>query len=195
MKNIYVVCGLNTSRSKAIEEFLNEKYASDSEIQIKSAGLYVKFEENGLRNLFIEEDAKKADKILVSDHDKFKRMIDSYFLSGDNRKGIQKLHSLNIPDIFPRHKNAYSEQSEYDNIINMVRKNPEFSRLLGYVEALSPKEASSLMESLYTKHTGKKDLYPDNIPHEERNDKIFPFELLYKTLEHRFPEIDKIIRE
>lgn len=185
-KLVYIVCGLNASRSQAIEEFLQKKYSDNSEVEIKSAGLDVHlFKKEDKRTLFKRELAEKAEVIFVSDDDKFYR-INYRFL--DNHS--EKMHSLRIPDFFYAHRNGVIDKEGYDAGMKKIIEDSDFSRLREYINALSLKECSALTEALFIK-----ELYSAHKSPESRQDKKYPFELLYKTLEFRFPEINKIIKQ
>ena len=188
-KLVYIVCGLNASRSQVVEEFLKGKYSDASEIEIKSAGLNVDIlREDDKRTPFTKELAEKASIIFVSDHDKFYRV--RYNLLKNNKRHIGKIHLLRIPDVFHIHKNAHlgKDISEYIDYLNSINQQPEFSALRKYVSHLTQKEASALMEALYIK-----ELYSAHLPPNMRQDKKYPFQLLYKTLEFRLPWISRLI--
>jgi hypothetical protein len=190
MKNIWVVCGLNASRSQMIEEFLKDKYKSNPEIRIKSAGLDVTLvREDDQRILFTEQTAREASLVLVSDHDKFYRI--RYKLLNNDEKRIRKVHVLRIPDVFYTHRNAYLPGNgglSYDEHIQRIESEPEFKELAQHIKKLSPKEASELTEALYTK-----ELYSSHLPPNLRQDKKYPSGLLYKTLGFRSPWISRLI--
>jgi predicted protein tyrosine phosphatase len=189
-KLVYVVCGLNASRSQIVAEFLRSKYSGKSEIEIKSAGFNVDIQrEDDKRTSFTKEIAERADIIFVSDHDKLSR----YYSLGNIAERTTKVHLLRIPDIFHTHRNAYLPGNEgltYEEQMQKIENGLEFSALRRYVSHLKPKDASALMEALYIK-----ELYSAHRSPELRQDKKFPFELLHKTLEFRFPEISEIIEE
>jgi len=190
MKNIWIVCGLNSSRSQVIKEFLRERYKSHSDIGIKSAGLDVCIlREDDKRTLFTEQMAREASLVLVSDHDKFYRV--RYNLLKNDDRHIGKIHLLRIPDVFHTHKNAYlmGNGLSYEGHMQKIENNPEFKELIEYMGGLTPREASILTESLYTK-----ELYTAHLPPNMRQDKKYPFQLLYKTLEFRLPWISKLIK-
>ena len=187
MKNIWIICGLNASRSQVIEEFLSKKYSDVPGIEIKSAGLDVHLlREDDKKILFTREMAKEADIIFVSDNNKFYRV--RYNLLNNDKKDTEKIHLLRIPDIFHIHRNAAINKQKYDGHMKRILEDSDFSRLRGYIEALSPKEASILTEAIYIK-----ELYTDHLSPELRQDKKYPFELLYKTLEFRLPWISQLI--
>ena len=190
MKEINKVCGLNSSRSQIIEEFLKSKYHANPEINIKSSGLDVYIlREDDKRILFTKKMAKEADVILASDHDKFYRI--RYNLLDNNKRCIQKVHVLKIPDVFHTHKNVFlasPKTFDYEIYMQKIRQEPEFSQLEKYINNLTPKEASILTESTYIK-----ELYSAHLNPKLRQDKKYPSELLYKTLEFRFPLINKLI--
>lgn len=187
MKNIWVVCGLNSSRSQTIEEFLKDKYNSDSNLNIKSAGLDVfSMGKNDRRILFTEEMAREASLILASDCEKFSRI--KYNLLKNDESQIGKVHLLRIPDVFHIHRNAAINRQKYDKMMEKIESEFEFRELSGYISALSSREASELTEALYIK-----ELYTAHLPPYLRQDKKYPFQLLHKTLEHRFPEISGLI--
>ncbi len=189
MKNVWVVCGINASRSQTIEQFLSERYVSSPQIKIRSAGLDVDImREDDKRTLLTKEMAEEADIIFASDHDKFHRISDIL-----NNQSIGKLHLLRIPDVFHTHRNAYlpgKDNLSYEEYMQKIESEPEFKELLKYVDELNPKESSALTEALYVK-----ELYSAHLPPNKRQDKKFPFQLLYKTLEFRFPEISELISE
>ncbi len=189
-KLVYVVCGLNASRSQVIAEFLKGKYSDSSEIEIKSAGLDVDIlREEDKRTQFTKELAKKANIIFVSDHDKLYRT--KYHLLENDIDEIKKVHSLRIPDIFHIHKNAhFGNISQYVDYLDKINQQPEFSALRRYVSHLTQKGASMLVEALYLK-----ELYSAHRSPELRDDKKYPFELLHKALEFRFPWISKLIEK
>jgi protein-tyrosine-phosphatase len=203
-KLVYIVCGLNASRSQVVEEFLKGKYADNRKIEIKSAGLNVDiFSRRDKRTLFTEELAERADIIFVSDYDKLCKI--NYYLFRNDEKKTKKVHLLGIPDIFPIHKNAHiGNFYEYVNYLEGFNKNPEFSALREYVSHLTPESASALMEALYLKelysaHRSQEPIkrnkkYPDANWNETLH-KTYPFQLLQKTLEFRFPSISKIIEK
>ena len=187
-KLIYVVCGLNASRSQAIEEFLKGKY-SNPEVEIKSAGLDVNIlGEEDKRTLFTKELAEKANIILVSDHDKLYRI--KYNLLKNNDSYVGKIHLLRIPDVFHPHKNSYMPEQghSYEEYIQKIESELEFKKLIEYIKELNPRETSILTEAIYTK-----ELYTSHLSPELRQDKKYPFELLHKTLEFRFSWISKLI--
>lgn len=187
MKNIDIVCGLNASRSQFIQEFLRDKYRSNPEININSAGLNVdKFAENDKRTLYTKEMAGKTDIILVSDHFIFYRIRHDLLENDENQ--IKRVHNMRIPDVFHIHKNAALDESVYEQNMQKIKDNPEFIELVGYIKALSPEEASALMEAIYIKELYTAHLYP-----KLRQDKKYPFELLHKTLEFRFPKMSELI--
>ncbi len=190
MKNIYVICSLNSSRSQIIEEFLRNKYLLTPKINIKSAGLDVHIlREDDKRTLFTKELAKKTDLILASDHSNFYRI--RYFLLDNNEKHIKKVHLLRIPDVFHTHKNTFlnnPQTPDYETYMEKIRQEPEFSQLEKYINALTPQEASILTESIYIK-----ELYTTHLNPKLRQDKKYPSKLLYKTLEFRFSSIDRLI--
>jgi len=190
MKKINVVCGLNSSRSQIVEEFLRKKYSSNPDINIKSSGLDVYIlREDDKRTLFTKEMARGADVILASDHDRFYRI--RYNLLDNDERHIQKVHLLKIPDVFHTHKNAFlsnPKTSNYETYIQKIRQEPEFKELAEYIKALGPKECSELLEAIYTK-----ELYSAHLAPRLRQDKKYPSELLYKTLEFRFPSINRLI--
>lgn len=190
MEKINVVCGLNSSRSQIIEEFLRSKYSSNSDINIKSSGLDVYIlREDDKRTLFTKEMARGADVILASDHDRFYRI--RYNLLDNDERHIQKVHLLRIPDVFHTHKNAFlsnPKTPDYGTYIQKIRQEPEFKELAEYIKALGLKECSELLEAIYIK-----ELYSAHLAPRLRQDKKYPSELLYKTLEFRFPSINKLI--
>jgi predicted protein tyrosine phosphatase len=200
-KLIYIVCGLNASRSQAVEEFLKGKYPGDPEIEIKSAGFGVDIQrEDDKRTPFTKELAERTDIIFVSDHDK----LSKYYSLGNIKDRITKVHLLRIPDVFHTHRNAYLPGSDgltYEEQMQKIESEPEFSALRRYVSHLTPEGASALTEALYLK-----ELYPTHseikkryikyplAPWDESLHKKYPFQLLQKTLEFRFPQIHQIIK-
>lgn len=189
MKTICVICSLNSSRSQAIEEFLHKKYNLNSNIKITSAGLDVyKMREDDKRVLFTEQMARGSSLILSSDSDKFYRI--KYHLLKNEEEQIKKVHLLRIPDVFYPHKNVYmaGKNGSYEEHMQKLEQEPEYKKLIEYVNALNPEEASALTEALYIKETYN--IYSSN---KNENKKNYPFELLYKTLEFRLPEISKLI--
>jgi predicted protein tyrosine phosphatase len=188
-KLVYAVCGLNASRSKAIEEFLKGKYSNTPEIEIKSAGLDVDIlRKEDKRTLFNKELAEKADVIFASDHDKLYRI--NYQLLENDTSQTKKVHLLSIPDIFHIHRNAHlGDLIDYIIYLERINLESEFSSLRRYISHLKPKAASELMEALYVK-----ELYSAHRSPELRQDKKYPFELLYKTLEFRFDWMSQIIK-
>jgi hypothetical protein len=193
-KLIYVVCGLNASRSQVIAEFLSKKYSDVPKIDIKSAGLDVDiFEgrEDDKRTLFTKQMAEEASLVFVSDHDKFYRV--KYNLLKNDKRQIGKVHSLRIPDIFYSHKNVYLTGNDgltYEEHMQKIMENPEFSALRRYIFHIKPEDASALMEALYIK-----ELYSTHRSHKLRQDKKYPFQLLQKTLEFRFPQMSELIEK
>jgi len=186
---VYVVCGLNASRSQAVGEFLKGKYSGNTGIEIKTAGLDVDILGKGdKRTSFTKELAEMADLIFVSDHDKLYRT--NYSLLGNVSDKTRKVHLLRIPDVFQIHKNAHfgKDLKEYVDYLERINQEPEFSALRRYMSHLTPKAASALTEALYIK-----ELYSTHLSPELRQDKKYPFELLYKTMEFRFPWISKLI--
>lgn len=190
MKEINIVCGLNSSRSQIIEEFLKSKYHANPEISIKSSGLDVHIlREDDKRTLFTKKMAKETDVILASDHDKFYRI--RYNLLDNDEKHIQKVHLLKIPDVFHTHKNVFlvsPKTPDYETYMQKIRQQSEFSQLEKYINNLIPKLASILTEAIYIK-----ELYSAHLNPRLRQDKKYPSELLYKTLQFRFPAINKLI--
>jgi hypothetical protein len=65
----------------------------------------------------------------------------------------------------------------------------DFRELMGFIKALSPREASDLTESLYTK-----ELYSAHLPPSLRQDQRYPLELLEQTMEFRLPQISNLIK-
>ena len=132
--------------------------------------------------------AREASLVFVSDHDKLYR-VRYNLLKNDNRH-VGKIHLLRIPDVFHTHKNAYliGNGLNYEEHMQKIENNHEFRELIGYVKALSPKEASALTETIYIK-----ELYTAHLPPNMRQDKKYPFELLYKTLEFRLPWVSQLI--
>lgn len=203
-KLVYVVCGLNASRSQAVGEFLRGKYPGNIGIEIKTAGLDVDIlGEGDKRTPFTRELAETADLIFVSDQDKLYRT--NYSLLENDPRKTKKVHLLRIPDVFPIHKNAHiGELSEYIIYLERFNQESEFSALRRYMSHLTPKASSALMEALYLKEIYstrgsqkpiKRDKkYPDAHWNESIY-KTYPFELLYKTLEFRFPKISQLIEQ
>lgn len=187
-KLVYVVCGLNASRSQVVAEFLQGKYHDNSEIEIKSAGFNVDIQRgDDKRTSFTKDLAERADVIFVSDHDK----LSKYYSLGNFIDKIKKVHLLRIPDVFHTHRNAYLPSNNgltYEEQMQKIESEPEFSALRKYVSHLTPEGAFALTEALYVK-----ELYSVHQSSESRQDKKFPFELLYKTLELRFDWMSKII--
>jgi len=190
MKKIHIVCGLNSSRSQIIEEFLKSKYHANPEINIKSSGLDVYIlREDDKRTLFTKKMAKEADVMFASDHDKFYRI--RYNLLDNDERYIKKVHLLKIPDVFHTHKNVFlasPKTSDYKIYMQKIRQESGFSQLAKYINNLTPKEASILTEAIYIK-----ELYSAHLHPRLRQDKKYPSKLLYKTLEFRFPSINKLI--
>lgn len=187
-KLVYVVCGLNASRSRVVEDFLRGKYKDKSGIEIRSAGLDVDiFKEDDKKTLFTEKMARESSLIFVSDEYKLDR---TYDLLGNGPGEVEKVHNLRIPDIFHGYINAdpKSDTLDYSKRMKKVRSDPEFRELIGYIKALSPMECSDLIEALYLR-----DLYSARQNHKPGQDRKYPFELLYKTLEFRFPKISELI--
>ncbi len=188
-KLIYVVCGLNASRSQVIEEFLKNKYANTPKIEIKSAGLDVyPIGERDKRTSFTRELAEQADIIFASDHDKFYKI--RYELLKNDEEQLKKVHLLRIPDIFHTHKNAFfgGNLDEYVNYMETINQQEGYSDLRKYISYLTPKAASALTEAFYVR-----ELYSAHQSPELRQDKKYPLQLLNKTLEFRFPWMAKLI--
>jgi len=189
MKKVYVVCAANMSRSQAIEEFLSRKYAENPEIRIKSAGLDVNvLGDEDKRTRFTREMAEEADIIFTSDHDKFNRV--RYHLLNNDEKNAGKLHLLRIPDVFHVHRNVIGPNANYDQYLRRIISEPDFDRLSEYIGKLSLKGASALVEALYTR-----DLGYSLRTNSGKELKKYPFELLYKALEFRFPWMNEIIEK
>lgn len=192
MKIIYSVCSLNSSRSQIISEFLKEKYKSDREINIRSAGLDVQIlREDDKRTLFTEELAENADVILAMDHQLYYRI--RYHLLKNGEEQIRKVHLMRIPDVFYTHENVFlSGQGNlnYKDYMKRIEEDPEFSLLLKKILSLSNRESSALTEAIYTK-----ELFEVHLNPALRQDKKYPNELLNKTLEFRFPWINELIKK
>jgi len=192
MKKIYTVCSLNSSRSQIMQEFLRDKYNSTPEVEINSAGLNVQIlREDDKRTLFTKEIAEQSDIILAADHELFYRI--RYELFKNEKDQIKKVYLMRIPDVFYTHKNVFLSgpgNSSYEESMEKIRAGSEFSQLLEEIVKLTPKEASILTEALYTKELCGVHLNPSL-----RQNKKYPNELLYKTLEFRFPWIAQLIEK
>ena len=192
MKNVFAVCSLNSSRSQIMGEFLKEKYNSNLEVVISSAGLNVqRLRADDKRVQFTKELAEKSDVILAADHDIYYKI--RYNLLKNKEDQIKKVYLMRIPDVFYTHERAFlngHENSDYHKYMKRIKEEPEFSHLLEEINMLTPKEASVLTEAIYTK-----ELYSAHLNPNLRQDRKYPNELLYKTLEFRFPWISELIEK